>query len=238
MDKEKVYNSFYICAFRAIDDAELCKEYIEGHVKVLTDYGITNVTSNNNLWINNPNMFCVVLMDAKTKELLGGIRVQVSDEIFSLPVEIAISKMDDRIHSIVKSYRLDGGVGELCGLWNSKKIAGYGTSMILIRAGISITDQLNIKTLIGICAQYSLKMFQNVGFVVDKDLGNMGDFPYPNEKYTANVVGILNSNTLCTSNPLDKSRIVSIRNEPCQSFTETGPKGNVNINYNLIIKRS
>ena len=236
MDNELKYNSFNIWAFRAIDQIDLCEKYIEGHVKVLTDYGITNITSNNNLWVHNSNMYCVVLMDSNTNELLGGIRVQVSDEISPLPVETAIGKMDNKIHSIVKSFRLDGGVGELCGLWNSKKIAGYGTSIVLIRAGISITEQLKIKTLIGICAQYSLKMFQNVGFVIDKDLGNMGDFPYPNETYIANVVGILNSNTLSTSNPFDKSRMISIRNEPRQTCIETGPKGDININYNLIIK--
>ena len=231
-------NSFNIWAFRAIDEVDLCKEYIKGHIKVLTDYGITNITSNNNLWVENPNMYGVVLTDSETNELLGGIRVQISDEIFPLPVETAIGKMDNKIYSIVKSYRFDGGVGELCGLWNSKKISGYGTSILLIRAGISITEQLKIKTLVGICAQYSLKMFQNVGFVIDKGLGNMGDFPYPNDTYIANVVGILNSDTLSTSNPLDKSRIISIRNEPCQTFRENGPKGDININYNLIIKSS
>ena len=236
MDNLYEHNSFRIWAFRSVDEIELCKEYIKGHIKVLTDYGITNITSNNDLWVNNPNMYCVVLMDPITNEMLGGIRVQVSDETFPLPVESAIGKMDNKIYSIVKLYRLHGGVGELCGLWNSKKIAGYGTSILLIRSGISITEQLKIKTLIGICAQYSLKMFQNVGFVIDKDLGNRGDFPYPNETYTANVVGILNSETLNTANPLDKSRIFSIRNEPCQTCIENGPKGDININYNLIIK--
>ena len=236
MNNELKHNSFNIWAFRAIDQMELCKEYIKGHVKVLTDYGITNITSNNNLWVNNSNMYCVVLMDSNTNELLGGIRVQISDETFPLPVATAIGKMDNKIYSIIESYRLNGGVGELCGLWNSNKIAGYGTSILLIRAGISITEQLKIKTLIGICAQYSLKMFQNVGFVIDKDLGNMGDFPYPNDTYTANVVGILNSKTLSTSNSLDRNRIISIRNEPSQTYIENGPKGDININYNLIIK--
>lgn len=224
-----------IRAFRAINEYETCVKYKEGHVAVLKDYGISNVTSSKDQWINNPNMYCVIAETINEGEMVGGIRVQVSDLQFPLPVETAVGKMDRRIYAIVEKYRNKGGVGELCGLWNSKKMAGYGISVLLVRAGISITNQLKFKTMVGICAQYSLQMFQNVGFVIDKSLGTNGDFPYPNDTYKANVLGILNSETLNTASEYDKARMLSIRKEPTQWCMEKGPKGEVEVNYNLII---
>jgi hypothetical protein len=227
-----------IRAFRAIDEFDTCLKYKEHHVNVLRDYGITNVTSSNDEWIQNPNMYCVIAETSNKNEMIGGIRVQVSDSNHLLPVETAIGKMDNRIFQLVHNYRVDGGVGELCGLWNAKKISGYGVSVLLVRAGISITNQLKFKTMIGICAEYSLKMFQNVGFIIDKSLGVHGDFPYPNDTYKANVVGILNAETLNSATNYDKERMDSLRSNPKQTFIEKGPKGEIVINYNLVINNN
>ena len=224
-----------IRAFRAINEYETCLKYMTNHVNVLKDYGITNVTSSNDEWIKNPNMYCVIAETVNENEMIGGIRVQVSDSKNMLPVETAIGKMDNRIYEMVKNYRIHGGVGELCGLWNAKIIAGYGISVLLVRAGISITNQLKFKTMVGICAEYSLQMFQNVGFVINKSLGIDGDFPYPNDTYKANVVGILNAETLKTASYYDKMRIDSLRDNPNQIFIEKGPKREIEINYNLVI---
>ena len=224
-----------IRAFRAINEYDTCMKYKEEHINVLKDYGISNVTSSNNDWIHNPNMFCVIAESSSNLEMVGGIRVQVSDIKHLLPVETAIGKMDKRIFDIVGNYRNHGGVGELCGLWNSKKIAGQGVSVLLVRSGVSISNQLNFNTMIGICAGYSLKMFQNVGFVINSSLGINGDFPYPNDNYKANVVGILNSETLSTASKYDKIRMSSLRSNPIQNYTEMGPKHQIKSHYNLII---
>src|SRR5580698_7555499 len=100
---------FDIRAYRAIDEAESCADYIKGHVQVLKDYGIENVTSNNNTWVDNPNMYCFIATDS-SNELVGGIRIQVADGVVKLPVENAIGKMDTRIHDIVQDYAFNGGV--------------------------------------------------------------------------------------------------------------------------------
>lgn len=220
-------------AFRAINDPEACISYKEGHNAVLKDYGITNITTNNDVWMQNPNMYCIVALSSTTNETLGGIRIQISDEHTMLPVEKAIGKMDGRIYDLVKKFRNDGGVGELCALWNAKKVAGVGISILLTRAGISVTNQLDITTLVGICGEYTLKMFQKVGFVVDNSLGFNGLFPYPKDEFTARVLGILNSATLDTADPYDKSRIKAIRENPLQIASEMGTREEIEIEYNL-----
>lgn len=224
-------------AFRAINDLDACLKFKEGHISVLKDYGITNITTNNDEWMQNPNMYCIVALSADGTETLGGIRIQVSDENNLLPVEKAIGKMDDRIYNIVKDFRDDGGVGELCALWNAKKVAGVGISILLTRAGISVANQVDIRTLVGICADYTLKMFQQVGFVVDYSLGDKGEFPYPNPTYKARVLGIMNASSLETAAEYDKVRMTSIRLNPEQSFIEQGTKEEIEIEYKLIIQK-
>ncbi|MCD6012544.1 MAG: hypothetical protein K0Q79_2406 [Flavipsychrobacter sp.] len=220
-------------AFHPIKDIELSERYLAGHKKVLEDYGITNITSNNRVWLD---MECVYAIVAENEEgeLVGGIRVQMADGVHPLPVEKAIGHMDARIHDVVNKYA-DHGVGELCALWNAKSVAGYGISVLLTMAGISITNQVGCSTLMGICGDYTLEMFKNVGFVVDKTLGIDGEFYYPKEDFIARVLGILNSKTLDTARPDYKERMINLRDNPNQHFAETGPKGLVEIDYNLLI---
>jgi len=222
-------------AFRAINDLDSCLKFAQEHRNVLRDYGITNITTNNESWMYNPNIYCVVALSNTDNKVLGGVRIEISDENNFLPVELAVGKMDAAIHDIVKNFRDNGGIGELCALWNAQAVAGIGLSMLLIRAGVAATSQLRIATLISICADYTLKMFQRVGFIVDHSLGLNGEFPYPNEKYTARVLGIMNAIKLDNTNEFDKKRIESLRENPQQICTEQGTNQEITIDYNLVI---
>lgn len=225
---------FTFKAFKATEEPELCAIYSEGHVQVLKDYGITNITSNNQEWAKLEEVYCIVAYD-EAGTMVGGIRVQKADGKNMLPVERAVGYMDPRIHEIVGSF-IETGVGELCALWNAKSIAGIGLSILLTRAGISIASQVGINIMVGICADYTLKMFNKVGFVVDGSLGSSGEFVYPNENYIARVLGILNARNLETAEEEDRLRMISLRAEPNQVFNESGPRGVVHIDYQLLMK--
>lgn len=222
---------FTFKVFRAVDEPDLCKQYAEGHVRVLMDYGITNITSNNDEWSRMECVYCVVVLNQDGK-MVGGIRMQKADGIHMLPVEKAIGYRDPNIHSIVASY-IPEGVGELCALWNAKEVAGIGLSLLLSRAGIAICSQVGISTMVGICADYTLGMFRRVGFVVDETLGDSGQFIYPNENYIARVLGILNARNLASANEEDRLRMLSLRLEPEQDFEEITAKGTLHIKYQL-----
>jgi hypothetical protein len=227
-------NHFIFRAFRAVDELETCVKYLEGHVKVLEDYGITNITTNNALWMTNPAIYVIVAESADGEEIYGGIRVHVADGRTPLPLEAAIGRMDKRVCEIIKSY-LDSGTGELCGLWNSKKVAGYGLSLLLIRAGISIVTKINLNSLFTICADYTMPMVKRVGFTVEDSIGKNGDFVYPNENYIAKVLRKMNAISLDTAEDYDKERIINLRDHPLQTFFEIGPKGELEIEYKLSI---
>jgi hypothetical protein len=223
--------------FRAISRPEICNVYIDGHVKVLKDYGITNITSNNNDWVNWDCVYGVYAED-ENGTMVGGIRVQCADGIHFLPVEKAVAKMDPNIHKVINRY-INEGVCELCALWNAKEVAGLGLSLLLVRAAISITNQLNCHTMVGICAEYTMEMFRRVGFVVDESLGDNGKFIYPNENYIARVVGILNVNNLATADEADRELMFRLRRNPNQIGKEVGKKNDaIEIEYSLSLDKN
>ncbi len=223
-----------IRAYYPIEEIQASDEYIEGHRRVLEDYGITNITSYNKEWVKNPYTHGVIAIEDGV--MIGGIRVQVADGVHPLPLETAVGGIDSKVYDLVTTHRLHGGTGELCGLWNSKQVAGRGISILLVRAAIAIINQLRFRTLLGICAEYSLPMFTRVGFVIDRSLGDDGNFIYPTQEYLAKVVGILNAEDLATSFPFDKERMLALRKTPKGILREQGPKGDLEVEYDLIVK--
>jgi hypothetical protein len=222
-------------AFKATENRELCEKYLQGHIQVLVNYGITNITTNNKDWMDWDTVYCVIA-EKEDGTVVGGVRTQIADGTHPLPVEKAIGKMDPKIHDIVKQY-FNEGVGELCALWNAKEVAGIGLSIMLVRAGISTLNQVKCNTLMGICADYTLKMFRKVGFVVDNTLGNHGEFVYPNENYIARVLGILNANDLSTAEEFDRQKMLDLRKNPVQKCNETGANDiSIEIEYLLLMQ--
>ncbi len=231
-----ITKEFDVFAFRAIDEPELCQQYLAGHRKVLTDYGIENVTTNKQSWMFNPHIYCVVARDNTNGELVGGVRIQLADGNTPLPIEEAIGIMDNALYRLVEKHALNGGIGESCGLWTSKNVKGMGVPRYLMWGSVSSANQLNFATLIGICAGYTLKLFSEIGFVVDRSLGNNGEFHYPNEKYIAHVIGILNAITLETSNERDKHIMLSLRENLFKKHYDSNDKFNIKVNFNLLYK--
>ncbi|WP_074605816.1 hypothetical protein [Pedobacter sp. FW305-3-2-15-E-R2A2] len=222
-------------SFTAVKEPETCERYLEGHVQVLKDYGITNITTNNRQWMELPNVHGIVA-ETESGEVVGGVRVHIADGIHPLPVEKAVGSMDPNVATIINQY-FDSGTGELCGLWNAKSVAGVGISILLVRAGIAIVNQIRLASLFTICADYTLPMVRKVGFVVEDSLGKGGEFVYPNDNYIARVLRKMNAKTLETAEEFDRERIFDLRDNPIQLTLETGPKGDVEIDYQLLIPK-
>jgi hypothetical protein len=134
---------FSFKAFRAIDDHTSCLRFSEGHANVLKEYGVTKVSSSNNIWMHNPYVYVVAVENIHTGMMVSGFRIHIANEDFPLPIEEAVGVIDKKIFDVVDIYR-ENGVGEVCALWNSRSIAGYGIgSLFLSRTAIAIAEQLN-----------------------------------------------------------------------------------------------
>jgi len=67
-------------AFKAATSYDICQKYIEGHVNVLKDYGVTNITTNSADWVHWDCIYGIVA-EKEDGTIVGGIRIQISDGI-------------------------------------------------------------------------------------------------------------------------------------------------------------
>lgn len=162
---------------------------------------------------------------------MGGARVQIADGILPLPIETAIGKYDEKIYAYVKK-----GSAEICGMWNSKEVAGMGIgSQVLARVGVVLGAQLPIDTYHVLCAPITTRVGKRVGFVIDESLGNNGTFFYPKDDFLATAMVINDPYELPYADPKEKLLIADLRENPIQSKIEVGPKGSYDVNYSLKI---
>jgi len=222
-------------AFRAIDDPETCERFIEGHARVLTAIGVQKVTSSKNDWMYNPAAFVLIVESLDGENVFGGVRIHVSGGSEPLPIEQATGNMDADIYELVYRHALQG-TGEGCGLWNSREIAGYGIgSIFLTRAGAAIATQIGITSLFALCAPYTVKLAESVGYRIDTSVGNNGTFYYPKLDLIATVMIMHNLDTLNEADQENKDAISSLRNNSNVVRIETLRNKEIEIHYQIDI---
>lgn len=222
-------------AFRAIEDAKSCELFIDGHTKVLTSIGITKLTSARHEWMYNPAVFVLIVESLDGKNVYGGARINVSGGTQPLPIEEATGILDDKIFDLVKKFALHG-TGEICGLWNSREIAGYGIgSIFLTRAAVAIATQIGLTSLFALCAPYTVSMAELVGYEKETSIGNNGTFYYPKLDLIATSMILHNLVELPLAAPEDKEAIFSLRKNPKVVRTETLRRKEIEIHYDILM---
>jgi hypothetical protein len=224
-------------AFRAIDEPETCALFVEGHVNVLTSIGVKKVTSSKNEWTTNPAVFVITVESLDGKRVYGGARVHVSGGTQPLPIEQATSALDASIHQLVWRYA-QHGTGEICGLWNSREIAGYGIgSIFLTRAAVAISTQIGLESLFALCAPYTVKMAESVGYHIETSIGNEGTFYYPKLDLLATTMLNKDIKTLSSANEEDKQAIFKLRETLTLMRLEELRRKKIKIYYELEIPK-
>ena len=224
-------------AFRAIDDPEACALFVEGHTHVLTNFGIQKITSARNEWLQNPAAFVLIVESLDKKKVYGGVRIHVAGGSEPLPIEQATGNMDPYIYDLVRSYALQG-TGEGCGLWNSREIAGYGIgSIFLTRAGLAVAPQIGIKSLFALCAPYTVKLSETIGYRIEKRVGNNGTFYYPKLDLIATTMIYEDLENLSTASEEDRNAVMELRKNPTIVRTEVLRKKEIEIHYDINIPK-
>lgn len=226
-----------IRAFRAIDDPETCEKFIEGHKKVLEHHGISKVTSSNEEWAESSSVFVIVVEDIEGKKLYGGARVHASDGKTLLPIEEATKDMDERILDYV-GYYAENGTGELCGLWNSVEVAGLGIgSLFPSKSAVVIANQIGLNSMFSLCSPATVRFNQWIGSKVFKKVGNEGTFYYPKLDLIATAVFLEDTITLKDAHPLERAKMLQLRENPRITLTEKAPfkEVEVDVHYDLVV---
>ncbi|MEX0882834.1 MAG: hypothetical protein WDZ72_05110 [Cyclobacteriaceae bacterium] len=222
---------------RAMEDIEATEKYIYGHHKVLESYGITKVTSADRSWALNPHVYLILFESMEDLRILGGGRIQLRTENFPLPFEMAIKEIDPKIIDFMAEYS-DLEVAEYCGLWNSREVAGYGIgSIYLVRVGVAILPQLHLKKLFGLSSPVTLSISKSVGYETITSLGDNGSFYYPKEGLIATALQINDIEELSQAQKSERDYIFELRNKINFNTTECGPKGKMELQFELKIPK-
>lgn len=219
-----------IRAFRATDDSDRCLKFIEGHRRLLeAHFGIAKITSADVGWMHHENTYVIVAEDIESSRIYGGARVQVADGKLPLPIETAVGKYDPQIHAIAKP-----GTSEICGLWNSMEVAGWGIgSIFMARVGVAVALQVHVERIFFLCAPVTVRIGKRIGGVVEKSVGREGTFFYPKDDFVATAMVIDQCNVLPNADPKERDRIFDLYRNPVQQAMETGPKGQLFVDYQL-----
>lgn len=218
-------------AFRAIDDPVACELFVQGHAHVLTSIGVTKVTSSKNEWTQNPAAFVLIVESLDKTKVFGGARVHVAGGTEPLPIEQATGALDKSIFDLVWKYA-QHGTGEICGLWNSREIAGYGIgSIFLTRAAVAISTQIGLQSLFALCAPYTVKMAETVGYEIETSIGNEGTFYYPKLDLLATTMLLKDVEPLSKALEEDKNAIFKLRENLNLVKTEILRKKEIEIHY-------
>ena len=219
----------FIRAFRAVDDEATCYKFSEGHSKLLEIYGVTKITSNNIEWIYRKGTIVITVESEDRTRVYGGARIEMSDGVTPLPMQNAVAHYDPRVNTIVTP-----GSAELCGLWNSREIAGMGIgSVLLIRVAAALMGLLPIKQNFMFCAPSTVRMGSRIGGILVKDIGNNGLFYYPKDDLITTALIVPDPLTLSHADPAERELIFELRNNPNAFKKETGPKGKMEVQYEL-----
>jgi len=226
---------FDLKVYRSIDHRAVCEEFLQGHEEVLSLFGIKKLSSANASWFNNPGSYMIIARN-DLGDMVGGIRLHIAEDgAEPLPLIEAIQEMDSKVHSFVAKYAVNG-TGEICGLWNSRKVKGLGISFALMKGIIVISAQLGLSTILGLCSPYTLEWLKSVGFTKDESLGKNGTFYYPKEDLVATTIIVKDTSDLLDADHLVRKEIFYIRNQLRQTITtEIDTEKKIVINYSLSI---
>lgn len=228
--------TFVFRAFKASDNVEACRKYVQGHMRVLNCFGIAMITSAKAAWVTDPDTYVVSVESEDGEKIYGGGRIQIGGGNLKLPIETAVTDKDPSIHAVIREYAKKG-TGEICGLWNSREMAVYGIgSLYLGRALLAITNQLKLNSLFALCAPATVRNSGNVGYETATFLGNNGLFYYPKDHLIATAMVIDDLHNLPAADPMERKQIQALRNNPVQQTFESGPRGHIlDIRYELEI---
>jgi hypothetical protein len=219
--------------YRAIDDEESCQKFVIGHRHVLENIGVTKVTSSKDGWMRDPGVYVLIVEDTEDGRVLGGARVHIASKQHRLPVEEATKFLDGKVVDVINQHIPDG-TGEICGLWNSREVAGLGIGAVfLTRAAVAVSTRIGLTSLFALCAPYTVKMAENVGYEIEQSVGNNGTFYYPKLDLVATFMILRDVAILSRATSEEKEAIIDLRKNPVLERTEIYRNKEIHLLYHL-----
>lgn len=217
-------------AFRAVDEPELCRKFIQGHTEVLARHNFGHISSANPAWMFNPNVYVILAYSKSRPEvLLGGGRIEIKTPTYQLPVERSLATRDYKIVELVR--REMPGTSEFCGLWNSRAAVGRKITTIVVMYGFSLLSTLGLNSCFLLCSPHTFYLAEMLGCRMLTELGTEGAFNYPTDKFRAYVWVKDDVRYLETVVPYVRQRVESLRMNTNQVYLESNITKGMNVHY-------
>jgi hypothetical protein len=226
---------YFLKAFRAVDDEAASLLFFDGHLAVLTDYGIENLNTARPSWLTDPNVYVINIYD-KAGLVVGGLRIHIYTGTNELPIIDALFPDEPRIKEVFDAT-LPKGTAEVCGLWSSKRVFGRGLSPVVCMSSVVIVSLLNFDDFFCFSAPYTEKMIRGNGCIPFEGIGAKGRFNYPTEEFVSVVLYNPSISKLEFADPYIASRIRSLIENPVQFHDEPSPRGAVRVKFDLDIRK-
>ncbi|SHO64175.1 MULTISPECIES: hypothetical protein [Algoriphagus] len=227
---------YKLIAFKAVDYPERCELFIEGHRQVLESIGVKKVTSANNSWAQNPDVIVVIVESSEDGQIYGGARIHKANEISPLPMVEAIQDLDSSIRDVI-AKDLDAGTGEVCGLWNSRKITGLGIGAIfMVKACLALAPKIGLNSLYALFAPTTVKLGLEIGYEVLSEVGNNGTFYYPKLDLIATAMKLHDVVNLPMTAEEHREPIFRIRNNRSLIIEEVYRNRHVTLEYTSFLE--
>lgn len=230
--------SVRISAFRAMDNPVMSKRFAEGHAAVLKNHGITKVTSMGNEWINDPNVYVMLITSLAGDKVYGGARIHCWADDHELPCQKVFRKHDDRTDEVFEALAAHG-LGEFCALWTSVEISGLGLSAKdLVKVGWSLCGKLKLKNIVALLSPVTKRWMKELGLEHFTELAGNGEIPYPTDRFIATLTNYRHpeGRTIMGNEFLED--VLALERNPHLKQEVSGIRGKTTVHYDLLINVS
>lgn len=174
---------------RAVDRYDIAHAYAVKHLAVLKSHGVAGVSSMKPDWKYNPNVYMIAMYHPDSQQLIAGLRLEISSPGNPLPFEKALSASHTTVAAFVATYREDGGVAELAGLWVDKAFGKLNLPTLLTNIAIGLATRLQVKHVFAFANDYSRPLTERIGFIATS-IAEQQVFMYPDERYPTQLMHI------------------------------------------------
>ena len=182
--------AYQVKSFKPLEDPILGEAYVEGHKRVLIDFGVNiDISSSDREWLNSKDVVAIGLFFGI--EMVGGVKLHFGG-VDKLP--FASNVKGAFLSDILLSNFPDSTSCEVCGLWLDKNHLKRGLSEVLVRAAIALWQSSDSKVIFTFASQYTLSMTIDLGFEVVPISPLKAWLPYPTDDFKSYVL-FQNSNS-------------------------------------------
>ncbi len=222
-----------IRAFRATDEKDTCARYIMEFVRVLEQIGVASTFRPDVQWCADPDSI-VFVAEHPVLGMVGGIRLQRAKTGRPLPMEHSLRTLAPALPELLSPLS-ERGNAELGALWNAHRFAGRGIPHLLISAAVSMANQLELRNMVCLVAEYVAPYCRLCGFQHIEQVGDKGEFIFPVPSIRSYAMCIPDIRSIETADFSERKRILSLRVRPQQTREEQPKKERLRVSYQLLL---